>query len=131
MLSRCRNSNTPCWNNYGGRGIKVCRDWESFENFYRDMIGSWSKGLTLDRIDNDGNYTLENCRWTTRSGQINNSRRVRGEKHPFSKLKENQVVEIKNLIRLGETFSSIAKKFSVCVPTISGISRGKSWKHVK
>ena len=74
MLSRCRNPKCPDYKNYGGRGIKVCRRWEKFENFYADM-GDRPKNLTLDRINNDGNYCRSNCRWADRRTQRLNSRR--------------------------------------------------------
>jgi hypothetical protein len=73
MLARCRNPNLRayCW--YGERGITVCEDWHSFENFYADM-GDPPPGLTLDRVNNDGNYEPGNCRWTTRTEQARNQR---------------------------------------------------------
>ena len=75
MLKRCYNPNNPSYKNYGGRGIKVCDRWRhSFINFYSDMGGRPS-GLTLDRVDNDGNYEFSNCRWATDKEQNNNQRK--------------------------------------------------------
>ncbi len=74
MKERCQKPTNQAYKNYGGRGISVCERWESFENFLFD-IGIPPKGLTLERMDNDGNYEPGNCKWATRSEQRANQRK--------------------------------------------------------
>ena len=73
MLQRCENSKNARYKNYGERGIKVCAKWHDFKAFLNDM-GDRPAGLTLDRIDNDGDYTPSNCRWASGTVQNLNSR---------------------------------------------------------
>lgn len=73
MKARCTNENSRDYKNYGGRGISYDPRWESFEHFLEDM-GEPGPGMTLDRINNMGNYSKDNCRWASRSMQSQNKR---------------------------------------------------------
>lgn len=78
---RCYHKNRKDYHHYGGRGIEVCYEWhkdnpDGFTNFLRDMGSSYVEGLEVDRINNDGNYCKENCKWSTRSEQVVNSRHL-------------------------------------------------------
>lgn len=103
MRRRCRDPKDASYANYGGRGISVCPEWESYDQFYEDM-GECPPGLTLDRIDVDGNYCKENCRWTTWKVQLNNQSR-------------NVIVATGETLsmyceRTGEKYSRLAKRHS-------------------
>lgn len=76
MIIRCESPANEQWKNYGGRGISVCERWMEFENFIADM-GPRPPGLTIERINNDGNYEPSNCKWATMSEQNRNKRNTR------------------------------------------------------
>jgi len=75
MRARCLNVNDSRFSDYGGRGIKICKRWDNFLNFYADM-GDRPKGYSIDRIQVNGDYEPENCKWSTASEQRNNQRKL-------------------------------------------------------
>ena len=104
MLARCLHPQHYAFHNYGGRGISVCSRWqESFENFWADMGASYVPGLCLDRIDNEGGYEADNCRWTTRRVQAENKRNARfvvfqGERLNVSEASRRSGIRVNTLL---------------------------------
>lgn len=89
MKTRCLNKNNYNYKSYGGRGITICDKWLTFSGFLEDMQNSYKEGLTVDRIDNNGNYCKENCRWATAKEQANNTRNIdRAKKYEYKGVKK-------------------------------------------
>ena len=122
MWTRCTNPKIPCYKYYGGRGVKVCERWKDFTKFLDDM-GERPEGMTLDRIDNDGGYTPDNCRWATYREQMLNSR--------ATKLTPDKVRRIKTKHFPYRSNATIGRWYGVSRQMISRIRRGKSWAWVE
>jgi len=94
MKERCNRVKHPWYHAYGGRGIKICEEWDDFSKFRKwAMANGYSNELTIDRIDCNGNYEPNNCRWATMKEQQNNKRNNRiieykGEKYTLTQLAE-------------------------------------------
>jgi len=120
MIQRCTNKNNPFYHRYGGRGITVCSNWlESFEQFLADMGTRPQEGFQLDRRDNDGDYTVDNCRW------IDSKTNARNSSH--TQLTLENAVEIRSLYHTGKKQLFIAKMFNTTQSNISRIVRGLTW----
>ena len=110
MMQRCNNSNDKAYAGYGGRGIKVCDEWShSFTSFATWALSNgYGDGLSIDRIDNDGNYCPENCRWTTIEVQSNNRRVTKyrfidGDRVPYSYLVKTYSISRAKLDTVSDT----------------------------
>lgn len=101
MLERCNSERNIGYANYGGRGITVCEEWRKFEAFYQDM-GDRPQGMTLDRIDPNGNYCKDNCRWLSKKMQNRNRR-------------DNRLFEFQGK---GRTIPEIAEMVGLKEPTL-------------
>lgn len=118
MIQRCTNASLKSFANYGARGISVCARWRIFENFLSDM-GERPAGLTLDRIDVNGNYEPGNCRWATRTVQARNTR--------ANKLNESKAADIRARVAAGGTFEAVAAEFGVSDSMVDHIVHGRAW----
>lgn len=123
MRHRCRNPGYHHWQNYGGRGIRICDAWaDSYDAFLSDMGRRPTPKHSIDRVDNDGDYEPGNCRWATRDEQNQNSRRA--------KLTASDVVAIRAAAAAGERNRSLIARYGVSSALISRIVGRHAWKNV-
>lgn len=116
--SRCNNPNTPQWNDYGGRGITMCPEWQISFKLFREYMGPCPEGYSIDRIDFNGNYEPGNCRWANDDTQARNSRRV-----VATEAIRNMIHELKATV----SQANIAEIVGVSISTVNRIIRGVSW----
>lgn len=123
MKRRCHDVRCRQFKWYGAKGIKVCSSWLAFPQF-RDwaLSNGYRDDLTIDRIDNSGDYGPQNCRWTSLSRQQRNRSNV--------VLDEATVSVIKRRLRSGESHKSIASSYDVTAGNIDHIAAGKIWRDV-
>ena len=102
MMERCYNASHKRFKDWGGRGIIVCERWHTFENFLADM-GEAPEGKSIDRTNNEGNYELANCKWSTPKEQGQNKRSY-GKNH------------LKQCVICGSDFMAVMPRAAVCSP---------------
>lgn len=148
MKQRCCNPNYDRYNDYGGRGIKVCEEWldkdNGFMNFYNwAMQNGYQENLSIDRVDNDGNYEPSNCRWTDTHTQRLNQRprrrkikfdpvkdciealRMKYYHREKTRLSKEDIIEIKSALDIGVSGAELGRIFKVSRQTINNIKLDK------
>lgn len=138
IIYRChgvKNINHSTYIYYKNKGISVCKEWRESSQLFFDwaMNAGWKENLVIDRIDSNGNYEPSNCRFITFS---ENSKKARlennqsGVNNHLSKLTDDNVIKIKEMLKSKIKNRLIAPLFNVSEITISDIKRGKTWKHI-
>lgn len=119
MLQRCNNPKNTNYSKYGVRGISVCEKWRRFAGFFEDM-GERPAGMTLDRIDVNGNYEPGNCRWATRAEQMRNTTRTAFEPH--------EPDQVRWLHAEGHSPRAISLLLGVGAGAVNHVIYGGGWK---
>lgn len=111
MLDRCYNPNNDQFEDYGARGITVCERWHEYANFFEDMGNKPTPKHTIERIDNDGNYCPENCKWDTRKNQNRNKR-------------NNRILTVQGITGC---MIELCEHFGISIQTASARLNGMGW----
>jgi hypothetical protein len=121
MKQRCLNQRNPSYKNYGGRGIFISDQWRTNFGAFQDwaLANGYADGLEIDRINNNGPYASDNCRWTTKKQNTRNRRVVR--------LSEVEAEAIKYQVANGMAQKHVAALFNVSPQTVNYIVKGKQW----
>jgi hypothetical protein len=120
MIARCSVPEHKSYKDYGGRGIRVCDNWRTASKFIKwARRTGYRKGLYIDRIDHDGGYSPENCRWLTPKESARHKR--------VMKLNETMAETIRSLLEDGWRLCDLAVKFGVTEPMIRAIRNGTAW----
>lgn len=122
MRQRCLNPKSDKWQWYGGRGVKICEQWSDYSVFLADM-GERPAGMTIDRIDNNGDYEPSNCQWATQLEQT--------RKQEKNVLTEETARQLKSDRADGMTYQELGKKYGVSKTTAHRCNIGATWATAK
>ena len=121
LKRRCDDSDYWSYPRYGGRGITYVDAWRDFAAFKKDMEGSYHLGFCLDRVNNDGNYCKENCRWVSKQTSARYNSRT--------KLSFEKVATIKEEFKTGQfSYTDLARKYKISVQVIWYAINGHTWR---
>jgi len=117
MKERCSNKLSPSYSQYGGRGIRVCKRWEIFDNFVFDM-GIRPRGHSLERINNSRGYMPSNCKWATQTEQVRNRR---------NSVTLEMSKKVVGILSIGNTAKATAEAVGISVTVVYKIRNGEHW----
>ena len=136
MRQRISRKTHVLYPRYGGRGIKICDSWGCYKTFDNWAVANgYVAGLSIDRIDNDGDYCPENCHWITRSAHatktLTKDAPRKGVNHPMARYTEDDIRKIRSLRDDdGLTFKKIGEMYDTSASHINRIHKRRSWSHV-